>query len=106
MEEYDATYDSDEDADFTKMDMVCTIHVCGCKRCFIHMYIAVNSEHQQSHDSHVTYLLIILSCLLQQGNKKGPVKRWDFENEDEYSSYQSRREALPKSVFTPEAALL
>ena len=31
-----------------------------------------------------------------QGNKKGPIKRWDFENEEDYSQYQSKREALPK----------
>ena len=31
-----------------------------------------------------------------QGNKKGPVKRWDFDNEEDYSEYQSSREALPK----------
>jgi IK cytokine len=53
-EEMDATYDSDEDADYTKMDL---------------------------------------------GNKKGPVKRWDFENEEDYASYQSNREALPKAAF-------
>ncbi|CAI8038519.1 Protein Red [Geodia barretti] len=53
-EEYDATYDSDDEADYTKMDM---------------------------------------------GNKKGPVKRWDFETEEEYSSYQSGREAMPKAAF-------
>ncbi len=34
--------------------------------------------------------------LVIQGNKKGPVKRWDFENDDEYNQYQSKREALPK----------
>ena len=51
LEEFDGNYDSDEDADYTKMDM---------------------------------------------GSKKGPVKRWDFDNEDDYSQYQSKREALPK----------
>ena len=34
-----------------------------------------------------------------QGNKKGPIKRWDFENEDDYAAYQSNREALPKYVY-------
>jgi len=34
--------------------------------------------------------------LLYKGNKKGPVKRWDFDTEDDYSAYQSKREALPK----------
>ena len=33
---------------------------------------------------------------IRQGNKKGPVKRWDFDTEDDYSEYQSRREAMPK----------
>ena len=36
-----------------------------------------------------------LVCL-SQGNKKGPVKRWDFESEDDYNKYQSSREAMPK----------
>lgn len=50
----DAVDDSDDDADYSKMDM---------------------------------------------GNKKGPVKRWDFENEDEYNKYMEKREALPKAAF-------
>lgn len=28
--------------------------------------------------------------------RKGPVNRWDFETEEEYSEYMSKREALPK----------
>ena len=47
----DAIDDSDEEADYTKMDM---------------------------------------------GNKKGPVNRWDFENDEQYQEYMSRKEALPK----------
>ena len=35
-----------------------------------------------------------------QGNRKGPVKRWDFENEEDYGNYQSSREALPKYAIT------
>ena len=31
-----------------------------------------------------------------QGNKKGPIKRWDFETEEDYHSYMENREALPK----------
>jgi hypothetical protein len=31
-----------------------------------------------------------------QGNKKGPVNRWDFETNEEYNSYMSNREAMPK----------
>ena len=29
------------------------------------------------------------------------MKRWDFETEEEYSSYQSGREAMPKLVSHP-----
>jgi len=50
----DAADDSDDDADYTKMDM---------------------------------------------GNRKGPIKRWDFENEEEYNSYMENREAMPKAAF-------
>lgn len=49
----DAIDDSDEEADYTKMDM---------------------------------------------GNKKGPVNRWDFENDEQYQEYMSKKEALPKWV--------
>ena len=38
----------------------------------------------------------ILRHLVLQGPHKGPVKRWDFDNEDDYSTYQSSREAVPK----------
>ena len=33
------------------------------------------------------------------GSKKGPVGRWDFDTQEEYSSYMSNREALPKAAF-------
>lgn len=36
---------------------------------------------------------------MDQGNKKGPVGRWDFENQEEYSSYMGAREAMPKAAF-------
>lgn len=55
MEMVDATGDSDDEVDFTKMD---------------------------------------------QGNKKGPVGRWDFDTQEAYSDYMSQREALPKYVCT------
>ncbi|KAL8604022.1 hypothetical protein ACOMHN_024847 [Nucella lapillus] len=54
MESADANEDSDDEADYTKMD---------------------------------------------QGNKKGPVGRWDFDTQEEYSKYMSSREALPKAAF-------
>uniref|UniRef100_A0A915HIK0 Protein Red n=1 Tax=Romanomermis culicivorax TaxID=13658 RepID=A0A915HIK0_ROMCU len=54
MECYDAAGDSDDDADFSKMDL---------------------------------------------GNKKGPIRRWDFDTEQEYEDWMSNREALPKAAF-------
>ncbi|VDP13367.1 unnamed protein product [Soboliphyme baturini] len=54
LEFYDAAGDSDEEVDYSKMDL---------------------------------------------GNKKGPVKRWDFDTEQEYEDYMSNREALPKAAF-------
>ncbi|KAI0987885.1 hypothetical protein GJ496_005771 [Pomphorhynchus laevis] len=33
------------------------------------------------------------------GNKKGPVGRWDFDTQEEYSDYMSRKEAMPKAAF-------
>ncbi|CAH1777027.1 unnamed protein product [Owenia fusiformis] len=50
----DALDDSDDEADYTKMDM---------------------------------------------GNKKGPIGRWDFETQEDYSDYMSNKEALPKAAF-------
>ncbi|KRX96597.1 Transcription initiation factor TFIID subunit 5 [Trichinella pseudospiralis] len=51
---YDAAGDSDDEADYSKMDL---------------------------------------------GNKKGLVRRWDFDTEQEYEEYMSRREALPRHVY-------
>ena len=36
---------------------------------------------------------------MDMGSKKGPVGRWDFDTQEEYSSYMSKREALPKAAF-------
>ncbi|XP_022189604.1 protein Red [Nilaparvata lugens] len=33
------------------------------------------------------------------GNKKGPVGRWDFDTQEEYSQYMNTKEALPKAAF-------
>ncbi|XP_059479474.1 protein Red isoform X2 [Neocloeon triangulifer] len=55
MEEmHDAVDDSDDEADYSKMDM---------------------------------------------GNKKGPIGRWDFDTQEEYSDYMNNKEALPKAAF-------
>jgi len=36
---------------------------------------------------------------MDMGNKKGPVGRWDFDTQEEYSDYMSNREAMPKAAF-------
>lgn len=36
---------------------------------------------------------------MDQGNKKGPVGRWDFDTQEEYSQYMNSKEALPKAAF-------
>lgn len=33
------------------------------------------------------------------GNKKGPIGRWDFDTQEEYSEYMNSKEALPKAAF-------
>ena len=35
---------------------------------------------------------------MDQGNKKGPIGRWDFDTQEEYSDYMANKEALPKYV--------
>lgn len=50
----DAIDDSDDEADYTKMDL---------------------------------------------GNKKGPIGRWDFDTQEEYSDYMGSKEAMPKAAF-------
>ena len=34
-----------------------------------------------------------------QGNKKGPVGRWDFDTAEDYADYMANKEALPKAAF-------
>merc|ERR1719419_2074689 len=36
---------------------------------------------------------------MDQGNKKGPLGRWDFENPEEYGAYMNSKEAMPKAAF-------
>ena len=33
---------------------------------------------------------------MDMGSKKGTVGRWDFESQEEYSSYMGNKEAMPK----------
>jgi len=36
---------------------------------------------------------------MDMGNKKGPVKRFDFDNQEDYEKYMHTREANPKAAF-------
>ncbi|XP_028643767.1 LOW QUALITY PROTEIN: protein Red-like [Grammomys surdaster] len=36
---------------------------------------------------------------MDQGNKTGPLCRWDFDTQEEYSEYMNNKEALPKAAF-------
>nr|XP_058133211.1 protein Red-like [Dasypus novemcinctus] len=36
---------------------------------------------------------------MDKGNKKGPLGRWDFGTQGEYSEYMNNKEALPKAAF-------
>ena len=38
----------------------------------------------------------LLTSVVFQGNKKGPLGRWDFDTQEEYSDYMNNKEALPK----------
>lgn len=44
--------------------------------------------------------LLCPHSVFQQGNKKGPLGRWDFDTQEEYSEYMNNKEALPKWVGT------
>lgn len=68
--------DSDEEVDFTKMDLV------KFKKNYNIFLLSLGWNN-------------FLSLFLK-GNKKGPVNRWDFDTNEEYSDYMSNREALPK----------
>ncbi|OQR71177.1 hypothetical protein BIW11_01547, partial [Tropilaelaps mercedesae] len=36
---------------------------------------------------------------MDNGKRKGPLNRWDFESQEEYAAYMDRKEALPKAAF-------
>lgn len=60
------------------------------------MFVVVVIEHDDD-DSAVFYWHVTI-CFLSQGNKKGPLGRWDFDTQEEYSDYMNNKEALPKYV--------
>merc|ERR1712076_172743 len=36
---------------------------------------------------------------MDKGNKKGPMGRFDFDTQEEYASYKSQQEAMPKAAY-------
>ncbi|VDN53962.1 unnamed protein product [Dracunculus medinensis] len=34
-----------------------------------------------------------------RGNRRGPIKRWDFDDHDEYEKYMESKEAMPKAAY-------
>ena len=45
------------------------------------------------------FVHLCLYVYIFQGNKKGPIGRWDFDTAEEYADYMSNKEALPKAAF-------
>lgn len=70
----DALEDSDDEADYSKMDMVLEN---------IRLFVSK----------------IVNETVFIQGNKKGPVGRWDFDTAEEYGEYMNNKEALPKAAY-------
>ena len=50
--------------------------------------------HEEPWPASAEQLLQVVLSL--QGNKKGPLGRWDFDTQEEYSEYMNNKEALPK----------
>uniref|UniRef100_A0A9J2Q0V5 RED-like N-terminal domain-containing protein n=1 Tax=Ascaris lumbricoides TaxID=6252 RepID=A0A9J2Q0V5_ASCLU len=36
---------------------------------------------------------------MDMGNRRGPIKRWDFDDHEEYEKYMESREAMPKAAY-------
>merc|ERR1712130_1065053 len=36
---------------------------------------------------------------MDQGNKRGPMSRFDFDTQEEYANYKSQQEAMPKAAY-------
>ena len=59
----------------------------------------LNCIHSEMISRNFSVKLIQTSFLNFQGNKKGPIGRWDFDTAEEYADYMSSKEALPKAAF-------
>merc|ERR1719383_537527 len=61
--------------------------------CYTECYPGMDDDHNYDSDEEADF------TKMDQGNKKGPVGRWDFDTQEEYGEYMSSREALPKAAF-------
>uniref|UniRef100_G3TU74 IK cytokine n=1 Tax=Loxodonta africana TaxID=9785 RepID=G3TU74_LOXAF len=66
----------------------------GMSNSYAECYPATMDDMAVDSDEEVDY-----SKMDQQGNKKGPLGRWDFDTQEEYSEYMNNKEALPKAAF-------
>lgn len=96
----DLAVDSDEEVDYSKMDQVATDrNISAVQTQNLQTRadaVAVRSGRSRWRCCRFLMLAFMLSCRLFQGNKKGPLGRWDFDTQEEYSDYMNNKEALPK----------
>ncbi|KAG9339823.1 hypothetical protein JZ751_022490 [Albula glossodonta] len=62
----------------------------GMSNSYAECYPATMDDLAVDSDEEVDY------SKMDQGNKKGPLGRWDFDTQEEYSDYMNNKEALPK----------
>uniref|UniRef100_A0A8C4SR22 IK cytokine n=1 Tax=Erpetoichthys calabaricus TaxID=27687 RepID=A0A8C4SR22_ERPCA len=65
----------------------------GMSNSYAECYPATMDDLAVDSDEEVDY------SKMDQGNKKGPLGRWDFDTQEEYSEYMNNKEALPKAAF-------
>lgn len=91
----DLAVDSDEEVDYSKMDQVTTDH----SNCYASLKTQTFWCRCSAFLVAAGGAVVHSSCCLFQGNKKGPLGRWDFDTQEEYSDYMNNKEALPKYVL-------
>lgn len=86
----DLAVDSDEEVDYSKMDQVTTLPASSCA-------VKATTQLFKHHCCSQSFMFFTSLCFFVfQGNKKGPLGRWDFDTQEEYSDYMNNKEALPK----------
>ncbi|MBZ3886760.1 Protein Red [Sciurus carolinensis] len=83
----------DEPMDVDKEDKKQLGDFFGMSNSYAECYPATMDDMAVDSDEEVDY------SKMDQGNKKGPLGRWDFDTQEEYSEYMNNKEALPKAAF-------